>query len=98
MLCLGFTVNAFLFLLYLPGGSRNPQPFDWRILTSFAPAYLPSKIPIVLYVAAGVLIIIGWISKAKGNQPLKNMKGQKKGIAREKSPIALGSSPTEVII
>jgi len=60
--CLGIAINVFLYLISLPGGPGTQQPFDWfLIFTSFAPAYLPWKIPIVLY-AAGVILTIGGIA------------------------------------
>ncbi len=59
LVCLGIAINVFLFLISLPGGPGTQQPFDWLlILTSFAPAYLPWKIPIVLY-TVGIILVIG---------------------------------------
>jgi hypothetical protein len=61
-ICLGITLNVFLFLISLPGGPGTQQSFDWfLIFTSFAPAYLPWKIPMVLY-AVGIILIIGGLA------------------------------------
>jgi hypothetical protein len=68
LLCLGVAVNMFLFLVSLPGGPGTQQPFDWvLILTSVAPAYLPWKVPIILYVLAVILIIAGWLLSPKNS-------------------------------
>jgi len=64
LLCLGVAINAFLFLISLPGGPGTQQPFDWfLIFTSFAPAYLPWKIPIILYAVSIVLMVAGWAAR-----------------------------------
>ena len=69
LLCLGVAINVFLFLISLPGGPGTQQPFDWiLILTSLAPAYLPWKIPIVLYVVAAVLMIVGLAARPQRHQ------------------------------
>jgi hypothetical protein len=68
LLCLGVAVNMLLFLVSLPGGPGTQQPFDWvLILTSVAPAYLPWKVPIILYVLAVILIIAGWLLSPKNS-------------------------------
>jgi hypothetical protein len=69
LLCLGVAINVFLFLISLPGGPGTQQPFDWiLILTSLAPAYLPWKIPIVQYVVAAVLMIVGLVARPQRHQ------------------------------
>jgi hypothetical protein len=66
LLCLGVAVNMLLFLVSLPGGPGTQRPFDWvLILTSAAPAYLPWKVPIVLYVLAVIMIIAGRLLSPK---------------------------------
>jgi hypothetical protein len=61
LLCLGVAINVFLFLISLPGGPGTQQPFDWfLIFTSFAPAYLLWKIPIVFCAVGIVLMVAGW--------------------------------------
>jgi len=63
LLCLGVAINVFLFLISLPGGPGTQQPFDWiLIFTSFAPAYLPWKIPIAFYAVGIVLMVAGWFA------------------------------------
>lgn len=77
LLCLGVAVNIFLFLVSLPGGPGTQQPFDWvLILTSTAPAYLPWKVPIILYVVAAVLIIAGRTTKSSEHQRLSQKESQ----------------------
>jgi hypothetical protein len=77
LLCLGIAVNIFLFLVSLPGGLGTQQPFDWvLILTSTAPAYLPWKVPIILYFVAFVLMIAGPTTKSSEHQPLSRKESQ----------------------
>jgi hypothetical protein len=64
LLCLGFAINVFLFFP-LSGGPGNRQPFDWGTLISFAPAYLPWKIPIILYAVGFVLMVAGLAARPR---------------------------------
>jgi hypothetical protein len=66
LLCIGGAVNFFIFMMSLPGGPGNQQQIDWfEVLTSPAPAYLPWKIIVAIYIFGSILTIIGLIAKSK---------------------------------